>query len=221
MSDLRVGWVVACLALALVGYHVPWYTHETAGFTMHAYDLAEWTSLHPAVRSSSPPMLTSFLLRAPLWAMITALALAANWPHDARWRWVLRGLAALLALRFVPPTDFFTGGASNDPNYRQMALLTGLSVGAIGLAFLLYRVARLWQETALAVALLAGMLAGWVGLSRAGELLDNFEIEVAVGPGLVSMTLAAGFAILVMVWGRLRRLSRYARWRPHAVRQRA
>ena len=31
-----------------------------------AYDLAEWTSLHPSVRSGNPALLTALLLRVPL-----------------------------------------------------------------------------------------------------------------------------------------------------------
>ncbi len=68
----RPGWVLVCLAFALIGYHLAWYTHPTAGFTTNAFDLAEWASLHPAVRSSSPPMLTSFLLRLPLIMLVAA-----------------------------------------------------------------------------------------------------------------------------------------------------
>ena len=79
MIVMRRGWLIfAGLILATVCYYLPWYTHDTAGFTTNAFDLAEWSSLHPAVRSSSPPMLTSFLLRFPQVMLIVALALAAN-----------------------------------------------------------------------------------------------------------------------------------------------
>ncbi len=198
-SSRRAGLIVGCLALGIVGYYLPWFAHSTAGFTMNGFDLAEWSSLHPAVRSSSPPMLTSFLLRLPQVVLAAALALAANGLLDPRRRWVARGAAVLLALRMVPPTDFF-GSARGDPNYRQMAFLTvaglALVLGALGL----YRLSPRWQKWLLAALLVSGLLAGWVGLSRAGTLLENFEIDVHPGAGIILWSAASGAAMLLVLW---------------------
>ena len=204
MIVIRRSWlIVICLFVGMALYHAPWYSHETAGFTMNAFDLAEWSSLHPAVRSSSPPMLTSFLLRVPFVALVVACALVANRPQDPRKRWLLRLAAVLLALRMVPPTDFFTE-ASDDPNYRQMALLTGLGIVLILATLPLHRVDTPWQMWLLVGVLLAGVIAGWFGLSRAGTLLDNFEIDVQVGFGAVGLSaaaaLAAFFAVVPKPW---------------------
>ncbi len=199
MTARRAGLLVAGLILAMICYYLPWYTHATAGFTLHAFDLAEWSSIHPATRSSSPPMLTSFLLRLPHLMLIVALGLAANWLSDARARWVLRAAVLLLALRFLPPSDFFTG-TSEDPNYRQMMLLTGLGIGGIVAALLLARLRVRWQGWLLVVVLAAGVIAGWWGLSRAGLLLDNFEIEVSIGPGAVGLTLVSAALALLTLW---------------------
>lgn len=193
----RFWMVLGCLLLALVGYYLPWYTHDTAGFTMNGFDLSEWTSIHPAVRSSSPPMLTSFLLRLPQLALVAALALVANEAGDVRVRWLVRGGALLLALRSFPPTDFFST-MRDDPNYRQMALLAVLGVAAVAVAPL--APGRRWQRALLAAVLAVGAMAGWAGLQRADELLDNFEIAVQVGPGAPVYTLAAALAtVLVLV----------------------
>jgi hypothetical protein len=181
MTARRVWLVMIGLVLATVCYYLPWYTHDTAGFTTNAFDLAEWTSLHPAVRSSSPPMLTSFLLR------------------DPRARWVWRGFALLLALRFFPPSDFFTS-ATADPNYRQMMLLTGLGFGFVFAAILLARAPARWLDGLLIVTLVCGALAGWWGLSRAGVLLDNFEIDVSTGPGIVGLSLVTAAVVLIVLW---------------------
>lgn len=188
----RVWWILIGLGMATVFYYLPWYTHSTAGFTTTAYDLAEWSSIHPAVRSSSPPMLTSFLLRLPQLGLVVALALAANRLDDARWRWVLRGGVLLLVLRFVPPSDFLTN-ASDDPNYRQMAQFTAAGVILACAAILFYRLPQRWQDAALVGALLCGVIAGWMGLSRAGTLLDNFEIDVRIGPGII------GYSVCVVI----------------------
>jgi hypothetical protein len=197
---MRRAWLVtAGLIVATACYELPWYVHDTAGFTTNAFDLAEWASLHPAVRSSSPPMLTSFLLRFPQVMIVFALALAANGLRDPRSRWVWRAMAVIPALRFFPPSDFFTS-ASADPNYRQMLLLFGLCVGGTLAAILLERAAVRWQSALLVAALLTGVIAGWWGLSRAGVLLDNFQIDVTIGAGGIGLSLAASAAALIAVW---------------------
>jgi len=199
MAKPRVWMILGCILLALGFYHQPWYTHETAGFTMHAFDLAEFASLHPAVRSSSPPMLTSFLLRVPLLMLVVALAVLANGWHDPRMRWIVRGAALVLALRFVPPSDFFTG-ASADPNYRQMALLTGLGFATLPLSLLVARVPVRWQRWLVAVGLVTGVVTGWMGLSRTDTLMSNFEIDVAIGYGITGFTVVSAIAIIAALW---------------------
>jgi len=184
------------LALALACYYAPWYTHSTAAFTLNAFDLAEWTSLHPAVRASSPALLTSFLLRAPQLALIVVLALHANRFSDARVRWLLRAAALLIALRFLPPREFF-GSAANDPNFRQTMLLTVLGVGGVVAAALARRLSQGWQGLLVMVALALGTGAGWWGLARAHTLLDNFEIAVSVGVGAVGYTAASALAAVM------------------------
>lgn len=154
---------------------------------MNGFDLAEWTSLHPAVRASSPALFTSFLLRMPQVMLACALALAANGLMDARMRWMVRVWAGLLALRMVPPTEFFTG-TSGDPNYRQMALLTVMGLAAVGGALALYRAPRRWQTVTLVFILIIGIVAGWMGLSRSVELFDNFQIDTKTGPGIIGLT---------------------------------
>lgn len=197
----RAGWIIACVAAGVVFYLLPWTDHVTAGFTMNGFDLAEWSSLHPAVRSSSPAMLTSFLLRAPLVALAAVLALAAQALPHARLRWLVWCGAAALVVRLLPPAELFTG-AGDDPNYRQMLLLSvvgfGLVVAAIPLGVLPDRVRRglvaaLWA---------AGAAAGGAGLSRAWTLLDNFEIDVTTGPGVIGFVGVSALAAVLALWPR-------------------
>lgn len=187
--------VIAALGLALVAYYLPWVTHPTAGFTMNGFDLAEWTSLHPASRSGFPPMLTPFLLRAPQAAIAIGLALAAGAASDPRWRAAGWGAALIIALRTMPPAEFLQG-ARADPNYRQMALLTAAGLSGVALAAYTRLRGRLWL-VALVTVSGSGALAGWAGLSRAGVLLDNFEIAARTGAGPALYTvavIAAGLA---------------------------
>lgn len=194
----RVWLILIGLVLATACYYLPWYTHDTAGFTTNAFDLAEWTSVHPAARSSSPPMLTSFLLRFPHLMLGAALALAANRLRDPRARWIMRGLTLLMALRFFPPSDFFSS-ASDDPNYRQMILLTGLGVGSILATITLAHIPGWLHSALLIAALVSSQIAGWWGLSRAGIFLDNFEIDVSIGPGIIGLSLVSTLIVLVLV----------------------
>lgn len=196
---MKRGWIVLGLLIALICYYLPWYTHATAGFTTSAHDLAEWTSLHPATRSSSPELLTTLYLRLPQLMLIAALALAANQFGDERVRWVLRAIALGLVLRFVPPSDFFTT-MRDDPNYAQMAQLTLAGVVLVGLAWLMYRVPLRGQAGVLAAVLGVGILAGWLGMADAKTLLDNFEIDVSLGAGIIGYTLAAGGVIVLVIW---------------------
>jgi hypothetical protein len=198
VASRRAWLILAGLVLAMVCTYWPWFTHETAGFTMNAFDLAEWASLHPAVRSSSPPMLASFLLRAPQLALVFAFALAANRLVDPRVRWLLRGIAMLPLLRFLPPAEFFTS-ATGDPNYRQMALLAGLGIGLVMLSIPLHRMRTRWQDWLSSVVLLGGVVSGWWGLSRTRLLLDNFEIAVKTGPGIVGLTFVSAGVILLIL----------------------
>ncbi len=213
----RAWWLVFGLLVMLVCYHMPWYVHDTAGFTMHGFDLAEWTSLHPAVRNSSPAMLTSFLLRVPLWSFVFGFALLANDLHDPRWRWVVRAGALSLVLRFIPPQEFFTG-SGDDPNYRQMALLALLGVAAVLVAPVLTRSAWWVQDVLLVLVLVSGIVAAWWGLSRTHELLTNFAIDVRIGLGIIGYTVL-GIAAALAVAGRLLAAiyAVRARRRSHAV----
>ncbi|GAB4419199.1 MAG: hypothetical protein Kow00106_15370 [Anaerolineae bacterium] len=190
---------LAALALALACYYLPWYDHSTAAFTLHAYDLAEWTSLHPAVRAETPALWTSLLLRLPQITLVWAGALLANVGPGPRLRTLVRVTAFLVALRFVPPREFL-GTAAADPNYRQMAALTTAGLAGILLAVLVQRLPGRWQFLVAAGLALVGVLAGWWGMTRVYPLLDNFQIEARIGAGAVGYTLfcLAGAGILAL-----------------------
>jgi len=191
--------LIVALLVALAAFYLPWVTHSTAGFTMNGFDLAEWASLHPAVRANTPSMLTSFLLRAPQVAVAIALALAANAIADPRWRAVGWAAALLVALRYVPPVEFLQS-ARDDPNYRQMALLAVLGVIGVACAAALSGFRARWLVAGAALCGVGGAVAGWAGLSRAGELLDNFEIATRTGGGPLLYSGAALALVALAVW---------------------
>lgn len=195
----RAGWIIACVVAGVVCYLLPWTDHITAGFTMNGFDLAEWSSLHPAVRSSSPAMLTSFLLRAPLVALAAVLALAAQTLPHARLRWLVWCGAAGLVLRMIPPAEFFIG-ATGDPNYRQMLLLSVVGFGLVAAAIPLRALPEGVRRGLVAALWVAGAAAGGAGLSRAWTLLDNFEIDVTVGAGIIGFVGVSALAAALALW---------------------
>ena len=62
------------LALAIIGYLLPWVITPAQSLSMGAYDLAEWTSLHPVVRQTLPFLWATLALRIPLAILGTLLA---------------------------------------------------------------------------------------------------------------------------------------------------
>src|SRR5438477_2332337 len=107
---LRFPWLLAALA----AYYLPWINNRAAALSANAYDLAEWVSLHQAVRDASIPNLAPFLLRAVLGGLALLFAVRALKALSGRARWAYSFLALLLAVTLLPPLDFFRG-AWNDP----------------------------------------------------------------------------------------------------------
>ncbi|MFN8529394.1 MAG: hypothetical protein U0670_12340 [Anaerolineae bacterium] len=57
--------LIPFLSLGLIGYFSAWVVNPGVALTLHAFDLAEWASLHPVVRAE-PMLITTLLLRLPL-----------------------------------------------------------------------------------------------------------------------------------------------------------
>ncbi|NWG16677.1 MAG: hypothetical protein HXY41_08580 [Chloroflexi bacterium] len=178
------------LLAALVCYSLPWAVSSNAGLSMGAYDLAEWASLHPAVRAASPPLLASFLLRAPL----VGLAWIATLSSRRKGSWPFNGiLAGAIAIALLPPLEFFTQ-YGNDPNYRQQAALAlAAFIGALGgPAFR----SNGWTRAIVSMTALGAAAAASGGALQAVSLLNDFRLSTPPGFG------SAGFIIccLLLAW---------------------
>ncbi len=176
--------------LMLALYALPWLVNPGVSLTPGAYDLAEWTSLHPAVRGETPALLTSFLLRLPL--VCVGLLIA----FSARGNKLVPAIAVLLiAAGLLPPLEFVR--ALGDVNYQQqfaLALIT-LVGGAIGLSGIL---ARRHQAIVVTIAMI-GAAASIVGLFNGYQLMRWFELPVQIGVGGVLLALAfAAFALSLL-----------------------
>jgi hypothetical protein len=189
---------IVLLVGLLIAYSLAWSNVETVGgLTNHATDLAEWVSIHPAVRGESL-MLTPLLLRLPL-------ALLACWwgiTQARRGAWLpAMVIVGLLAVALMPPFEFFTG-ARGDPNYQQqfglaiMALVGGVVAGLFGAARLPVRVS---VGMGAAVLVLAGISAVW-GTARALDLYTSLGVEAAWGVGAILFPIVCVLAIVTSLY---------------------
>lgn len=194
VSRPRIGLFVLLLLL-LVGYALPWVVGAGAGLTFSGYDLAEWTSLHPAVRGVEPVLLTTLLLRLPLTCIALWIAFAApSW-----WRWLTGAAVVLLALAQLPPFEFVTV-ARIDPNYRQQALLAGITlVVGLGGVFTSPRPGS-WGRWVAVGAALMGAAVGILGLIQALDLMRAFDIPASPGIGAVATPVL--FVVSAAITGR-------------------
>src|SRR5688500_1464361 len=94
---------IILLIVGCAAYRLPWLTNPGSGLSLGAYDLGEWASLHPAVRSGNPALLTTLLLRLPLVCLGLIISIG-----------FLRGklgfallLIVLTGIALLPPLEFF------------------------------------------------------------------------------------------------------------------
>src|SRR6185369_540532 len=144
---------LAALALALVGYWLPWLTHPVAALRLNGYELSEWVTFLPGVRDGSLP-LTRLVFLLPLGCLALLLAIAASWqpPHPIQvlatssepprppaprsglaamlpvirsWGgWGLLLLSLVCAFTVFPPYPYLLT-AYADPEYRAQLFIAG------------------------------------------------------------------------------------------------
>lgn len=171
--------------LMLVLYTLPWLVNPGVSLTPGAYDLAEWASLHPAVRAETPALLTSFLLRLPLACVALLIA------FSARGKRLVPALAVLLiAAALLPPLEFVR--ALGDANYQQQFALALITL--VGSAIGLSRVLARWHRAIMLAVTITGAAASALGLFNAYQLMRGFDLPVQIGFGGVMLALT--FAVL-------------------------
>jgi hypothetical protein len=191
--------VGAGFALALLGCFLPWVAHPAAALAPNLIDLAEWTSLHPAVRAMSPPLLLTFGLRAVLALVGVGFALTT------RWGWAV---GALVVLRLLPPLDFFRGGGG-DPNFQQQfALAVGtavlVAVAAVGWPAAARRL-RWWTLAPVVPAALGAAVAVWGAVSALVYVTAMYAAGYGVGVGVTVAGCLLGVVGSVGRWLNTRR----------------
>ena len=173
------------LAAAATAYVLPWVAAPSASMTLGAYDLAEWVSLHPSQRHTSPPLQASLLLRLQLVLLCLLFSAAsANAPRKL----IPAFCIVLLAIGQLPPPEFIKDLGNS--NYRQQfaLALTSLIAGLI--------ILRVRQDLLQAILLLAtpavGIITSLVGMSQAFGL--TVSLLPAASTGLGAWLLIASYA---------------------------
>lgn len=169
--------MLALIVVACCGYALPWIVAPAASMTLNGHDLAEWASLVPSQRATSPPLLTSLLLRLQLVMLSLLLGVIAV----GRRRMAMSAVAiCLLAGAQLPPFEFLYD--INNLNYRQQFSLAALSLIA-GLCLILLRSRILSLMVVLSIAA-AGLVTSFLGLSMALKLYLAFSLDAAPGLGI-------------------------------------
>lgn len=183
---------LSLLLVALIAYAIPWLVNPGVSLSPNAYDLAEWASIHPAMRLTAPPLLTSFLLRLPLVCLALLFAYYAVYRGTSKWIAILCVL--LIAFALLPPLEFFTS-PNSDINYQQQVIL--VIVTLIGGAIAVSGVAQRVYSPLVFICALVGTTACILGLAQGYDLMSYYNVPVRVGMG--GVTLSASFLAFALL----------------------
>jgi NADH:ubiquinone oxidoreductase subunit 4 (subunit M) len=162
---------------------IPWLINPGVSIAPNAYDLAEWASLHPASRFSTPPLFTSLLLRLPL--VCLAFVLAFFDMRSTTRRWVAVICVFLITVALLPPLEFFTS-ARGDANYQQQIFLSIVTLigGLVGVSGLV----RTADGVLVIVFAFVGAATCIGGLTQSYNLMRQFDLSVQIGVGGLALT---------------------------------
>ncbi len=183
---------LSLLLIALIAYAIPWLVNPGVSLSPNAYDLAEWASIHPAMRLIAPPLLTSFLLRLPLVCLALLFAFYAVCSGASKWIAMLCVL--LIAIALLPPLEFFIS-ASSDINYQQQMILAIATL--IGGTIVVSDTARRLYRPLVFIIAFVGMAVCTLGLVQGYNLMSHYNMPVRIGMG--GMTLSAVFLAFVLL----------------------
>ena len=176
------------LFIGLVGYFLPWVLTPASSLSLGAYDLAEWSSIHPVVRLTIPFLWTAVALRIPL--AVLGIFIAA-YIHKTFYSKSIAIICLLIvAISLFPPLEFFTT-YRDDPNYRQQFLLA-LSTVIVGILAIIWQLKQFKNTLFIALSIL-GVMSSMIGLYQAQNLMHDFHLPISVGSGglITSIALVA------------------------------
>jgi len=189
--------MVALVLMGLAGYLLPWIVASSGPMTLNAFDLAEWASLVPAQRGTSPPLVVPLLLRTQPVLLSLLLGVIAV----GRKEMAIAALAiCLLATAQLPPFEYVYD--INNLNYRQQFVLAAVSLVA---GLLLLPLGRRWIALAVKMALaISGIGTAALGLSGAMALFSQFGLAAAQGAGIWILILCYALMIALVFYEAMR-----------------
>lgn len=181
--------------LLLIAYIMPWLIHSTQTLTLNAFDLAEWTTLHPSSRSASLPLLESFLLRFQiiiiLWLMISTIT------HErviSFTNFLKVAMIVIVSISLLPPIDQITN--ISDLNYRQQIALALLSLlGAIAISFSSIG----WRWSIQVILLALALITALPGIFQAGLLFQSYDLSISIGAGTIAYIVIISCSLVALV----------------------
>lgn len=180
-SSLYSTLAIVTVLVGLLGYMQPWIVAPAGSMTLNAFDLAEWASLIPAQRATSPPLLTPLLLR--LQPVMLCLILGAV--ADSRAKMAISAIAILLlAAAQLPPFEYVYD--INNLNYRQQFFLAIVSLIG-GFAAMPPRRPRPAALTTIVLPA-TGLVTSAIGLAQAEALYRQFQVGAASGAGIMILS---------------------------------
>lgn len=198
LEHLHVGLWIAFVFIA-VAYNLPWISSRSAGLTMDAFDLAEWTSLNPAVITSSPSLLTTLLLRLIPLFVIAMLTINTSPSRKSNGWWISAFVTLVVAIAMFPPLEFLTSDRGNINYRQQFAISLGLFlVGGLGLSGIFYR----FRHSITVIINIIAIATSIIGLATAFQLYADFYLPRAISIGgvltILGCIIVIGVTILEM-----------------------
>lgn len=188
------------LLITLVACLIPWVNTPSAALNLGAYDLAEWTSLHPTVRQTAPYLWTTFALRLPF---ATIGILIADYLAHRINRYTSYTFLVITAAALLPPLEYFTI-YRNDINYSQQFQISILIL-ILGVIFFNKRLDKRRPVLLMTLAVI-GASASLYGLYQAMKIMSTFEVPVTFGAGGI-LTL---MNFILLIFGQKTKQSRKA-----------
>lgn len=189
--------MIALVLVGLGGYLLPWIVAASGPMTLNAFDLAEWASLVPAQRGTSPPLIVPLLLRTQPVLLSLLLGVIAV----GRKEMAIAAIAIwLLATAQLPPFEYVYD--INNLNYRQQFFLAGISLVA-GLSLLPLRRRLIVLAVKLALALV-GIVTAQHALSGAADLFSQFGLAAADGAGIWMLSFSYALMIALVLYEAIR-----------------
>lgn len=212
---------LAAVAAALLGYWSPWLTHAAAALRLNGYELSEWITFLPGVRSGELP-LSRLLFLLPLACLALLLVIVATRvpvrlaapplgqvtprpapprtglaaalpPMAAPWSWVLLLAGLVCALVILPPYPYLLT-ALRDPEF-QAQFFTGCAT-LLGLLIVAYLPAELQDGLQIILGLAGAALSAYAlsVLHSAASAVLNTPWSIGLGWGVM----VAGFVVLAL-----------------------